>query len=349
MPYLADSNADMTIVTLVSVLFIGAALFGILTLILRSIPYKRSSKIRKLAKHFKIALDGEQIKYSISEEKGSVQTADSTVPGYSIPYNPIKEYARHDDTGEISEGKDRESSDDDIVKCFSLHLLLDKLNLITYFVILIIAFISLFLSPSDSIIIAFLSLMIVLPFPAVLFHILSPVFLDYTADQGILDAYKAFCNTLGKATDCAIIREKTKAGLTAITVQNKPFIWLKTNADIFVVKAATCKVIFLPDKAYVIKKGKVAAYDYSDISISLGKTKITEYGLTYLDETIIGKEWKYQTKSGNPDRRYKDNPCYNVCLCGEINIRIASEHELSIIVSKEKNIDEIAPKEISII
>lgn len=348
MPYLADSNADMTIVILVAVLFIGAAIFGILILIMRSIPYKKSSKISKLAKHFIIALEGEQIKYSISEEKGSVQTADSTVPGYSISYNPGKEYALHNDTGEIREGKDRESSDDDIVKSFSLHLLLDKLNLILYCIILIIAVISLFFSPSDSVIIVFLSLMIVLPFPAALFHIFRPVFLEYNFNQSILDSYKAFCNALVKATDCELLREKTKAGLTTIIVRNKPFLWLKTNADIFVVRAATCKVIFLPDKAYVIKKGKVSAYDYSDISISLGKTKITEYGLTYLDETIIGKEWKYQTASGQPDRRYKDNPCYNVCLCGEVKIRIAAEHELIIIVSKEKNIDEIIPEESSI-
>lgn len=341
MPYLADSNADMTIVILVAVLFIGAAIFGILILIMRSIPYKKSSKISKLAKHFKISIDGNQIKYFISGEKGSVQTADSTASGYSISYNPIKEYVLHDDTREISEEKDREISDNDIVKCFSMHLLLDKLNLILYCIILIIAVISLFFSPSDSVIIVFLSLMIVLPFPAALFHIFRPVFLEYNSNQSILDSYKAFCNALVKATDCALLREKTKAGLTTIIVRNKPFLWLKTNADIFVVRAATCKVIFLPDKVYVIKKGKVFAYDYSDISISLGKTKITEYGLTYLDETIIGKEWKYQTKSGNPDRRYKDNPCYNVCLCGEVKIQIAAEHELTIIVSKEKNIDEI--------
>lgn len=348
MPYLADGNADITIFILGSVLFIGAAVFGILILIMRSIPYKKSSKISKLAKHFKIALEGEQIKYSMSKDKGSVKTASSTVPGYSISYNPGKEYALNNDTVEISEEKDRESSDNDIVKSFSLHLLLDKLNLIVYCIILIIAVISLFFSPSDSVIIVFLSLMIVLPFPAVLLHILSPVFLDYAADQGTLDNYKTFSNALIKTTDCAIVREKTKAGLTTITIQNKPFLWLKTNADIFVVKAATCKVIFLPDKAYVIKKGKVSAYDYSDISISLGKTKITEYGLTYLDETIIGKEWKYQTASGQPDRRYKDNPCYNVCLCGEVKIRIAAEHELTIIVSKEKNIDEIIPEDSSI-
>lgn len=65
---------------------------------------------------------------------------------------------------------------------------------------------------------------------------------------------------------------------------------------------------------------KIGALNYSDITSSAHTTRFIESEGVPKDSQIVGQTWKYVNKSGDPDRRFKDNRQYPICLYGELEL-----------------------------
>ena len=80
------------------------------------------------------------------------------------------------------------------------------------------------------------------------------------------------------------------------------------------------KIIFLPDKLFIIQGTTVGAFNYSDITTEVCGKKFVETEQVPSDTKIIDHTWKYTNQSGGPDKRFQDNPRLPVCLYGKLSI-----------------------------
>lgn len=109
------------------------------------------------------------------------------------------------------------------------------------------------------------------------------------------------------------------------------------------VPAATFKtgketLIFLPDKLFIMQKGKLGALSYSDISNYAHTTRFHESEKVPKDTKVVGHTWKYINKTGGPDKRFKDNRQIPICLYGELELKSTSGLN-TIIMFSNPNID----------
>lgn len=95
----------------------------------------------------------------------------------------------------------------------------------------------------------------------------------------------------------------------------------KANIPAASFKAGKETLIFFPDKLFIMQKNKVGVLNYSDISNSAHTTKFLETEKVPKDTRVVGQTWKYINKSGNPDKRFKDNKQIPICLYGEIELK----------------------------
>jgi len=87
-------------------------------------------------------------------------------------------------------------------------------------------------------------------------------------------------------------------------------------------------LIILPDKIIVMRDKKIGIIDYKDINIKVSPVEIVEVNQVPSDAKIVNYTWLYVNKDGTPDKRYKDNPQFPICLYG--NIYITSTNGLNV-------------------
>ena len=123
-----------------------------------------------------------------------------------------------------------------------------------------------------------------------------------------------------------VIDTKYSAGATstikriACTTSRKSVFPFKfeTSAVSFITPQET--IIFLPDKLFVIQDCKIVAIDYCDIQTNASTTQFVEEENVPSDAKVIGKTWRYVNKSGGPDRRFKNNREFPICLYGTLTL-----------------------------
>lgn len=98
-----------------------------------------------------------------------------------------------------------------------------------------------------------------------------------------------------------------------------PF-YLKINTNVLQVILLKETLILLPDKILIIRGIKVGAIDYDNVKINVSDANFIEKGKVPKDAKIIGYTWQYVNKDGSPDKRYKNNVQYPICLYGRIQI-----------------------------
>ena len=98
-------------------------------------------------------------------------------------------------------------------------------------------------------------------------------------------------------------------------------------------------LIFLPDKFFIIKGGKIGALNHSDLSSTVSTTRFVESQIVPSDAKVVDKTWKYVNKSGGPDKRFKDNHQLPVCLYGELILRSADGNINSCLLFSKTDID----------
>lgn len=98
----------------------------------------------------------------------------------------------------------------------------------------------------------------------------------------------------------------------------------KTDMEIASFKAKKETLLFLPDRLFIMQKSKIGALNYDDIEASARTARFIEDKGVPKDSRVVGKTWKYVNKAGGPDKRFKDNKQYPICLYGELELRSAS-------------------------
>ncbi len=96
-----------------------------------------------------------------------------------------------------------------------------------------------------------------------------------------------------------------------------PF-YINTNIDTIQIKLYKEILIFLPDKVFIIRKGKVGLVNYEDVSISVSQTRFIESDSVPRDAIVVGSTWQYVNKNGTPDKRYKNNRQLPICQYGVV-------------------------------
>jgi len=87
---------------------------------------------------------------------------------------------------------------------------------------------------------------------------------------------------------------------------------IKTNVDIPQIPVGKQTLAFMPDRLLVIEGKKVGAVAYEDLNLNISSQRFVEGGKIPSDAKIVGQTWKYVNKDGGPDRRFKDNPQYQI-------------------------------------
>lgn len=342
-----DNNSEILSVFLLSALILLCLFVPSAVICCNNLP-RKSIRIFKRASYVIIKLHSHSIEYIRRHTTGKLNIIKPQHDTCDLSYTLLPDDQPEEDINDEKE-KSQCITVDNIIKYINHHYLANKLYIASIF-LLLISFIILLLNAkpywqtgikaTD-----YLNCLYIVIFAVSLvygiYHIMNPVILEYRMSEAQQLRYTSFINALNRIFSCSCVRESTKqTGLLRISkLTNR--IWFKPNIDIFSMRTTQGKILFLPDRLYVIGGKMSRVYDYNNIKISCSKAKITEYGITYPDEEIVGKAWEHQTKSGKPDLRYKDNPSYNVCLCGEVTIDFGDGHSIVLVTSNHSIIDDL--------
>lgn len=164
--------------------------------------------------------------------------------------------------------------------------------------------------------------------------------LDYSIDDDQQAVVDERMNPMIKITECAkvwrimqtskVIDRKYASGAsntvnrTACKATTKAPFPFKANLQVASFKAGKETLLFLPDKLFILQGSKIGALNYSDIDSNAHTTRFIESEGVPRDSQVVGQTWKYVNKSGGPDRRFKDNRQYPICLYGELELASTS-------------------------
>ncbi len=83
--------------------------------------------------------------------------------------------------------------------------------------------------------------------------------------------------------------------------------FLKTNLDVPILPAGRQTLYFMPEQVFVTDPKGVGAVSYSELEVQEFLAREQEHETVPEDARIIEWRWKHETKSGDRDRRYKNN------------------------------------------
>ena len=129
----------------------------------------------------------------------------------------------------------------------------------------------------------------------------------------VLKTNKTIDKKYSSGADKTVERKKCKVSKKA------PFPF-KSNIPLVSITSEKETLLFLPDKLIVIRGFKIGALNYSDISMNFYLTRFVESGKVPKDSKVVDYTWAYINKSGEPDRRYKDNRQLPICMYGELDL-----------------------------
>jgi hypothetical protein len=171
-------------------------------------------------------------------------------------------------------------------------------------------------------------------------HKFGPVELAYTLDSEKTDEYNRRIGAwqiLAEGDkewqvihESNVLNTKTNAGagrnvnrIVCEIEKITPF-YIKTNVDTIQLKLHNEVMIFLPDKVFIIKNGKVGLINYEDISISTSQVRFVESDRVPKDALIVDTTWQYVNKNGAPDKRFKNNLQLPICQYGVVYLTSSS-------------------------
>lgn len=94
----------------------------------------------------------------------------------------------------------------------------------------------------------------------------------------------------------------------------------RTNMQVASFKSGAETLVFMPDILLIIQGSKIGALNYSDVNSSVKATRFIEDKAVPQDTQVVGKTWERINKSGEPDKRFKNNRQLPICLYGEIKL-----------------------------
>ncbi len=99
---------------------------------------------------------------------------------------------------------------------------------------------------------------------------------------------------------------------------------LKTNVEAVLLQAGRQLLAFMPDRVLVFDGSAVGGFEYKNLRVEVGQTKLIEDVTPPSDARIVGTTWRYVSKGGGPDRRFANNRQLPVALYEELSLRSGS-------------------------
>jgi hypothetical protein len=166
------------------------------------------------------------------------------------------------------------------------------------------------------------------------------VSLEYSFEDGKADEYDhrteawmtlAECQKVWQIVqEATVTNRKVNAGAgrnvnrIPLKIEKKAPFYLHSNVEIIMMKLKKETLLLLPDKVFVIRKGKVGVINYADINIDATETLFIESEPVPKDAQIVDHTWQYVNKNGTPDKRFKNNRQLPVCQYGKLSITSTS-------------------------
>ena len=104
----------------------------------------------------------------------------------------------------------------------------------------------------------------------------------------------------------------------ATSVGRKQPPYVKSNVEMISMSVGTQTLYFFPDRLLIYDKRGVGAVSYDTLEIDISQQRFIEETRVEKDAEVVDRTWKYVNKKGGPDKRFKDNPQYPICLYDEI-------------------------------
>ena len=95
-----------------------------------------------------------------------------------------------------------------------------------------------------------------------------------------------------------------RVGIT-VEYSNPPRV--ETNLSVPCINLGTVRLFFLPDAVLYLDQGTYGGVAYNDLRVEQSTTRFIEDETVPGDATMAGRTWRYVSKSGGPDGRFKDN------------------------------------------
>jgi len=119
-----------------------------------------------------------------------------------------------------------------------------------------------------------------------------------------------------------------------VSMLNAPPPFFITNVYNYKVEYENTSIYFMPDQILIYGPNQVKAISYKEMTACTRTIHYIEKGRLSADSTKVGTTYKYVTKNGNRDMRYKENPMYAICVYDEIELKDTNGFALALQFSK---------------
>jgi hypothetical protein len=162
------------------------------------------------------------------------------------------------------------------------------------------------------------------------------VVLFYDFDPEMEEAYGQLHSAAEKIAGCAaawhieaqgdVYDRKYHAGASSLVRRKKTFVrkaeppYVKSNIETIAMGVGRQTLHFFPDRVLIYDSNGVGAVGYQELGINVRPSRFIENGALPRDAKVVDRTWKYVNKSGEADRRFKDNRELPICLYDEISL-----------------------------
>ncbi len=277
--------------------------------------------------------------------KGTKRTTYS-IPGTGVSYVDERQKTKENstlinasvETASESSPLNADSSQDPISKSIERGILLNKIGLFFLLGVLLIKTHILFIS------IPLIGVLLI-----ILAHTAAKTVLNYSLDSEKEAAYNKMLSAwqlLSESNKHSQVISKcsldtapdgsTIYGLTecACHINSSIPFYIKSNVAIIHLKLSRKqRLLLLPDRGFLIRKGRVKTIDYSDLDIVIAPMKFTESGTLPSDALVLDYTWQHTNKNGTPDKRYRNNQALPVCLYGNLMLKNSNGFYVELLIS----------------
>ncbi len=111
------------------------------------------------------------------------------------------------------------------------------------------------------------------------------------------------------------------------------------NVDVPIITSGKTTLAFYPDRVLAFQPCAVGAVEYHDLDAIVRISKFVEKEGAPSDATVVDRTWQYVNKKGGPDKRFKSNREYPVCLYEELRLSSSRGLDIRVMGSKSDGFD----------
>lgn len=97
-------------------------------------------------------------------------------------------------------------------------------------------------------------------------------------------------------------------------------------------------LIFIKDRVVLLQKNDIGTLKCEDIAVDIKEISFAENLNVPSDAKIVSHTWEHTNKSGEPDRRFKDNRELPICKYGTVNFKSTSGFDIKLVFSNTADI-----------